>query len=392
MVASLLSSKASQLRSKYLTTVAFQRNVSSKKTAVVVGTSHGGIGEACANRLAEQGFIVVAVGRDRPEQSQRRLVERLMETSDSTYPTASSSCHNERPLPQHEFYPCNAFSLRDVYDTCQKIRKKHPRIDALVMTQGMATTQGFTPTEEGNDQKMTLHYYSRICMILSLLPALSNKNNSRDYCPAVVVSILSGGVHSAYTNYEKDPSLKQSYSIQNAANAAGYYNDLALDHLALNYQDNNNNSIKFVHAAPGFVRTNWGTELPMLLRAIVRFLQRWAAKSPADCAELLMGSTILALQAGDQLPKLPQRPSPPALGSSSSNNNIDNRYNSTSTAAEEEGVYIVNQYGETASLTKHHTPEARRIIWKHTMNVLRQAGVPVPDEQQKKQHEQYRME
>jgi hypothetical protein len=40
---------------------------------------------------------------------------------------------------------------------------------------------------------------------------------------------------------------------------AGFYNDLGLDALAL---AESNGSVVMVHAAPGFVKTSWGTEMP----------------------------------------------------------------------------------------------------------------------------------
>eukprot|EP00977_Amphora_coffeiformis_P027658 scaffold34630_cov185-Amphora_coffeaeformis.AAC.4 len=347
MVASLLSSKATQLRTKYLTTEAFQRAVFSKKTAVVVGATSG-IGEACALRLAEQGFVVVAVGRDRPGRAEA-IVKALTDKS-----LTSIAKEDGMMTPEHEFYACDAFSLQDVYQTAQKIQAKHPNIDALVMTQGMATTQGFTPTKEGNDEKLTLHYYSRIAMIQSLLPALKKRSDM----PAVVVSILSGGVHSPYANYDQDPSLRKTYSIKNAADAAGYYNDLVLDQFAVDYHPD----IKFVHAAPGIVNTNWGTEFNPLLRGVVRMMQPLIGKSPSDCAELLIGPTILAVEAGESLPEWPEFPS---SGDFSTNNE------------KECGVHIINQYGEAAALTKAHTSEARWSVWEHTKEVLRNAGVHI---------------
>lgn len=42
------------------------------------------------------------------------------------------------------------------------------------------------------------------------------------------MSILSGGVHSPFQGYKTDPELKDTYSIKNAADMAGYYNDLFL--------------------------------------------------------------------------------------------------------------------------------------------------------------------
>lgn len=41
-------------------------------------------------------------------------------------------------------------------------RYAQDKLDILVLTQGIATTQGRTETEEGIDMKMALHYYSRV--------------------------------------------------------------------------------------------------------------------------------------------------------------------------------------------------------------------------------------
>ena len=346
MVASLLTAQA--WRTKYLSPTAFQRAVSTQRTAVVVGATSG-IGEACAHRLAEQGFTVVAVGRDRPGRAEQ-VVQALTEKSNNSNNNNNISKNGQEESPNHEFYACDAFSLQAVYETGQQIQRKHPKIDALVLSQGMATTQGFTPTKEGNDEKLTLHYYSRICLIQSLLPALLKKSSDdNNTMPAVVVSILSGGVHSPYQNYATDPSLRDTYSIPNAANAAGYYNDLGLEQCAMDHSPTSN--IHFVHASPGFVNTNWGTEFHPLLRGIVRLLQPLGRK-PSECAEYLMGSTVLAVEAGDALP------------SKDKNNNSSK-------------VWIVGQYGQPLEVTKGHTEEARKSVWNHTMEVFKKAGVPV---------------
>lgn len=88
-----------------------------------------------------------------------------------------------------------------------------------------------------------------MAMVSELLPHLRLAQAPR------VVSVLSGGVHASFNGFEDDPELKLgSYSIANAANAAGFYNDLGLDWLAV---QPGNNHVAFVHAAPGFVNTNW---------------------------------------------------------------------------------------------------------------------------------------
>lgn len=198
---------------------------SKPKTAVVVGSTSG-IGQGIAHRLAEQGWNVVAVGRPREGRAQA-VVSKLDEYTASTLANQKEEAMVQ--TPQHSFVPCDCFSLKSVQEASQQILKEHPSIDALVLTQGMATAQGFTPTVDGNDQKLTLHYFSRMAFACLLLPALAKSSDMKR--GAVVMSVLSGGVHSPFKNYQTDFSLEKSYSISNAANAAGYYTDLGLDTL-----------------------------------------------------------------------------------------------------------------------------------------------------------------
>jgi hypothetical protein len=88
-----------------------------------------------------------------------------------------------------------------------------------------------------------------MAMVSELLPRLRLADAPR------VISILSGGVHTSFNHFEEDPELTNGhYSISNAANVAGFYNDLGLDWLATQAA---NAQVAFVHAAPGFVNTNW---------------------------------------------------------------------------------------------------------------------------------------
>jgi NAD(P)-dependent dehydrogenase (short-subunit alcohol dehydrogenase family) len=326
---------AASLRAKCLSPSAFQQARSAKRTAVVVGATSG-IGEACALRAAEQGYCVIAVGRDRPGRAEA-VVERLTEASRQT-------SSDDALLPKHEFRPCDAFSLKSVHECATSISKDHPVVDALVLTQGMATIQSFTPTkEEGNDEKLTLHYWSRIAMTNGLLPSLRKSTMKGG---AVVLSVLSGGVHSPWKNYASDPELKKNYSIPNAANCAGYYNDLGFDHLA---RQADNSNINFVHSSPGFVNTNWGTEFPWALRQMVRLFQP-LGRRPSDCAEFMIGPTVFASDAGDALPP---RPNDDGSG----------------------GVYIMGENGQAKDLTNLHTQEARDFVWKTTVEVLGRAGI-----------------
>lgn len=201
-----------------------------KRAVVVGGTS--GIGRGIAERLAKAGSDVTIVGRE-----SRRSQEVM----------AGLEPRNDEQ--KFAFVKCNCFLLSEVNKCVEKLldSSEERGIDYLVMTHGMATIQGFTPSEEeGLDQKLALHVYSRAAFAKGLLPALEKSDDPR------ILSVLSAGIHSAYIGYKTDPELcNGGYSIKNAADAGGFYNDIFLDSLS-----RENSNVAFFHAAPGFVNTS----------------------------------------------------------------------------------------------------------------------------------------
>jgi len=227
-----------------------------RKALVVGGTS--GIGHGIALNLASLGTDVTIAGRSATAGA--AIVTKMKELS---------------PNNEFKFEPVDGFSMTD----CAALAQKITTLDYLVMSQGMATIQGFTPTQDGFDQKLSLHVYSRFLLSKLLAPKLAQSNDGR------VLSVLSAGVHSAYT--QPDLSLKTSYSIPNAANAGGMYNDVFLEKLAASFPN-----VIFTHAAPGFVNTNWGTEMPALLRCAIRPLQSLFGKDFMKCGEAMVGGMM----------------------------------------------------------------------------------------------------
>jgi len=108
---------------------------------------------------------------------------------------------------------------------------------------------------------------------------------------------------------------------------------LTLDYFA---RQPDNKNVSFIHAAPGFVNTNWGTELPFLLKGLVRLLQPLGT-SIYDCAEYM----CLPLLSPDeeQLKKNGE-------------------------------VFLMDPKGRPAKKTTLHTEEAKEFVWKHTQEVL----------------------
>ena len=325
--------------------------MSTPKRAVVVGATNG-IGKAISCRLAADGFDIIAVGRDK-EGRKEAVVNHLMECSSEKSSNNNNLSQQKKKCHHHEFRPCDAFSLSQVKECAEGIVRDYSTnggIDALVMTQGMATIQGFTPTiDEGNDEKLTLHLWSRAAFATLLLPALRASSSSSMPGGAVVMTVLSGGVHSPYTKYAEDPEIRNNYSIKNAADGAGYYTDLFFDKLA---RQNNNKSINFIHSAPGFVASNWGTEMPSYLRGPIRFMQKLGGKSPEKCAEVLVKPILQCASGNIQL----TRP----------NNNND-------------GLFIMKEDASSGKFTKLHNEEAMKSVWNTTKTVLGRAGIVLDD-------------
>lgn len=133
--------------------------------------------------------------------------------------------------------------------------------------------------------------------------------------------MLSAGVHSAYLPRDGNWSLNaDNFSLKNAADAAGFYTDAAVASLAQLFP-----AARWVHAAPGFVASSWGTEMPAALRWLVRGAQLFAT-STATCAQRL--STALLV------------PQP--------------------------GAFLSDSGGNIIAPMAEMTDETRRAIWQHT--------------------------
>jgi NAD(P)-dependent dehydrogenase (short-subunit alcohol dehydrogenase family) len=273
-------------------------NKMTTKALVVGGTS--GIGKGIALALAQRGNVAVTIAG------------RSKERGDEIVKELEKIC----PSQKHSFQQVDAFDLKSV--------KKLADVDTnlLVMTQGMGTLQGYTPTVDGIDQKLQLHYFSRIYLANLMAKKLSTKESPK------VLTVLSAGVHSKYTGYKDDFDLSKTYSQMNAANAAGLYMDAAFESLAKRYP-----SIVFAHAAPGFVNTNWGTEMPVMMKGLIRMMQP-LGRSLEKCGELLT-TGWMELEPTD-----------------------DNNY------------FLLDRNGKVVMNGMKHNEEDREVIWTKTMELL----------------------
>lgn len=203
------------------------------RALVVGGTSGIGYGIACRIAAEARSSTVIISGRTKPESV---------------------------PFANIEFRKLDAASMRAIkaYTDAYKLAQE-PKLDLLVLTQGVMTLMGRTETPEGIDRKMALHYYGRQLLIRELMPVLEHN--------AKVIIVLDSLYGSPAKLNWGDLDLKTTFSVGNAANHCISMNDAMVQEYAAAQQAEGLNKRHFVHANPGIVKTNLHRELPWYLRA-----------------------------------------------------------------------------------------------------------------------------
>jgi len=292
--------------------------------AVCVGCTSG-IGKGIALRLAEMSVHVTLFGRNTTmgEDTIKQMLEKF-------------------PNGHHHFVHNDATSMKSIAESVQSYLVTRPDkpLHFLVQSQGMATMAGRTETSEGIDQKLALHYYGRVLFNRMFAPRMKETALHHEYTDVRSLSVLSGGVHSSYNNLD-DMDLKHSFSLPNAANAAGFYNDLAadqmsrdIDYLKTGSSNDGKRGISYIHAAPGMVKTTWGKDFPWYALYPVRLLQHFLAKSPEECAKLMIDNALVApLRQG-------------------------------------QGFHVMSETGGVAKVTDLHNDRYREAVWKHTNELI----------------------
>ncbi|MCJ1398713.1 hypothetical protein MMC11_001914 [Xylographa trunciseda] len=209
--------------------------------AVFVGGTSG-IGETTAREFVRNTIqpTVYLVGRNESQAS--KIIEELQGIN---------------PEGKISFVRSDVSLLRNVDKACQEIQIKEERINLLFLSAGFLTMKGRVETVEGLDKKFSVHYYSRIRFATNLLPQLTNASKSGGL--SRVVSVLAAGREGKLVL--DDLSLKTHYSLSNCATHACTMNSLAMEELAAT-----NPCTTFIHAYPGFVKTNIGRDLGSVMK------------------------------------------------------------------------------------------------------------------------------
>jgi len=185
----------------------------------------------------------------------------------------------QTPNSKYEFIECDVSLMKNVVATSADIKQRVQTLNYLVLSQGIMTMQGFTPTSEGIDMKLSLHFYSRWKFVQELTPLLeAAKKQGQE---VRVMSILDP-VHGAAPLVENDMGLKKSYSLSSAAGQAITSNNLMVEEYAKRYPQ-----MSFTHIFPGFVNTPLLSRNSPILGAVVGGLASIFATSLQDCGEYM---------------------------------------------------------------------------------------------------------
>lgn len=99
----------------------------------------------CADELIPQSGNAHIIISGRNKESAERIIASFPKTEHS----------------QYDFVYCDATLMRNVVTAAEEIKSKVESINYLVLSQGMMNLEGFTPTSEGIDRKLALHFYGR---------------------------------------------------------------------------------------------------------------------------------------------------------------------------------------------------------------------------------------
>ena len=201
------------------------------RVAVFIGGTSG-IGKLTVKALVATGasLRIYLVGRKSSETRTQSFIQEL---------------HSINPKAEVIWTEGEVALLAETKRVCEVIKSKESHVDLLFLTAGYAPFGARTETSEGIEIAQSLEYYSRILLILHLLPLLGKAEAPR------VVSVLAGGLERGTVNLD-DIDLKKpgNFGIMKAQTQYGTLNTTTLDKLA-----NDNPGVTFIHSWPGWVNT-----------------------------------------------------------------------------------------------------------------------------------------
>lgn len=208
---------------------------------------------------------------------------------------------------------------------------------------------------------MAVHYYSRMRFICNLLPLLRDSASSSQL--SRVMSVLGAGIGSHVIKNDLD--LRANYSLSNCGAHCGVMTDLMMERFATA-----NKGTAFVHTAPGVVKTNLGSDLPIYVRAAYRLAGPLLAPWTIGVKET--GERHLYMATSNRYPPA-QLPVESVCGTPCEKNDVAEGANGKIGS----GSYLLNWDGQIQKQNAKLLEECRQTgvaekIWEHTMSIFKE--------------------
>ncbi|KAF9014831.1 NAD-P-binding protein [Hymenopellis radicata] len=184
-----------------------------------------------------------------------------------------------------EFLHCDAYLMRNIVATSEKLKSRVDKINFLVLSAGYFRVTGRDETDEGLDKMMVMRYYNRFKFAKQLLPLLKVARDRGE--DAQLMSVLGTGMINIGVDRD-NLGLRKNYRCWKAAMKPCVYNDVMIEEFA-----KQNPGIGFTHIYPGIVETPAVEQLytwwPMRLLAPLIWLQLYfTGVSAEECAEYML--------------------------------------------------------------------------------------------------------
>lgn len=234
------------------------------KTAIITG-ANSGIGKETAQELANNGYRVVMICRNRDKAESARL-----EIIDST--------GNDRI----DILICDLSLMNQVKETSEEIRNTYPEIDRLVNNAGILPNGNRKETDEGLELTFAVNHMAYFLLTKKLLPVLEKTPASR------IINVASDAHR--YGEFNPDNlQLENGYSTSKAYGNSKLFNIMFTSQLAKEIEGKD---ITAYSLHPGVVNTNfaadsdsWFAKFFNLGRLFMRSPEKGAETSVYLCLE-----------------------------------------------------------------------------------------------------------